>query len=735
MLPPLIARRARKPLLLAVLTLGLLGAVLAHPLGNFTINHFTRITTGVDRVQLHYVVDLAEFPTAQELQKADANRDGIFAEDERQAYLVQVTPDYVAGLKLTADGAPVTLQLTSKTISLGQGAAGLATMRLVYELTGQSPATSVAPHWHFENANLAERAGWRELIVTPQAGVKVFNSTLYGNGVTDELQAYPEDMLMAPLNERSGDWSATRGALPATAKLLTLRDGKPLIVTRDRFAELIAVERLTPGLVLLSLLLAFIWGGAHALTPGHSKTVVGAYLVGARGTAKHAAYLGLMTTLTHTVMVYVLGLVLLFVSRSEQVFRFTQFISGALIVSIGLRLFTKRLRTLLGAPDHDHAHEAADHSHSHDQQHGHSHLPLGADGAPVTWRSLLALGAAGGLMPCPSAVILMAGAASLNRVGYGLALITAFSLGLAVVLTGVGLAFVYGGKLLERAPRAGRLLRILPAASALIIAAVGAVFCYQALTQMSFRFSELWHGQLETSSKTSAAAILSLGLFIGLRHALDTDHLAAVSTIVSERKNLFGSLLIGGLWGLGHTASLLLAGVGVILLNVQIEKYEKPLEFAVALMLIGLGANVLYKLARGGKIHLHQHTHGGHTHVHPHLHDGAPEPPHSHHGLKLGIRPLVIGMVHGLAGSAALMLAVLATIKSTALAFAYIIIFGLGSIGGMMVMSLLLSLPLHFTAKHFARTHWALRALAGCFSLGVGLFMAYEIGFVEGLLR
>jgi hypothetical protein len=147
-------------------------------------------------------------------------------------------------------------------------------------------------------------------------------------------------------------------------------------------------------------------------------------------------------------------------------------------------------------------------------------------------------------------------------------------------------------------------------------------------------------------------------------------------------------------------------------------------------MLIGLGANVLYKLARGGRVHFHQHSHAGHTHIHPHLHDDKPEPAHSHHGLKLGVRPLIIGMVHGLAGSAALMLSVLVTIKgSTALAFAYIIIFGVGSIGGMMLMSLILSLPIHLTSGYFTKANLAVRALAGCFSLGFGLFMAYEIGF------
>lgn len=287
----------------------------------------------------------------------------------------------------------------------------------------------------------------------------------------------------------------------------------------------------------------------------------------------------------------------------------------------------------------------------------------------------------------------------------------------------------------ERIPSSGKLTRVALVASASVIVVLCVIVGYEALRQGGANLADLWRGELEEAATTSTLGILIIGLGIGLRHALDADHLAAVSAIVSDRKNWFSSLLIGGLWGVGHTASLLLAGMAVILMQFQIGKYEKPLEFCVALMLIGLGANVLYKLARGGRIHFHEHSHGGRKHVHPHIHDGKVEPANSHHGLKLGIRPLVIGMVHGLAGSAALMLAVLAAIKSTAVAFAYIIIFGIGSIGGMMVMSLILSLPIHLTAEHFTKTNWVVRALAGCFSLGFGLFMFYEIGFVEGLLR
>lgn len=753
-------RRPTLILLLIVLLLGLLISVVAHPLGNFTINHFARIEAGSDRAKIRYVVDLAEVPTFQESQTADADQNGALSQAELNAYLDRVAPSYLAGLKLTADGAPVALNVEEKFIAQNPGAAGLLTMRMVFDLAGEWQPVAATSRLRFENSNQAERSGWREMMVTPMSGVTVFDGNIYGNSLTDELKVYPEDLLMAPLNERSGEWSVTRGAVPMNARLLTSRDGKPVVATRGwftewisvQFAKLISVQTLTPGVVLFGLLLAFALGGAHAMSPGHGKTVVGAYLVGSRGTVKHAAFLGATVTITHTLSVFALGFVTLFASRyilPEKLYPVLSFISGLLVVAIGGSMFSKRLRALLGGGnhvhDHSHSHDHGTHSpqyHEHDHadgyshDHGDGHTHTHAPPEKLTWRSLLALGVAGGILPCPSALVLMLGAISLNRVGYGLVLITAFSLGLASVLTAVGLAFVYGGKLMDKAPSAKGVLRWLPVLSALVITVLGLVICYQALQQAGINLGNFWHAELEEAKKVSALAILGLGLVIGLRHALDTDHLAAVSAIVSERKNLLSSMLIGGLWGIGHTISLLIAGIAVIFLHVQIEKYEKPLEFCVALMLIALGANVLIKLARGGKLHFHEHEHGGHRHVHPHVHDGQPEPEvHTHHGLKIGFRPLIIGMIHGLAGSAALMLAVLATIQSTALAFAYIVIFGIGSIGGMMVMSLLLSLPIHFTAVSFTRTNLVVRVLAGIFSLGFGLFMAYEIGFVEGLFR
>lgn len=229
--------------------------------------------------------------------------------------------------------------------------------------------------------------------------------------------------------------------------------------------------------------------------------------------------------------------------------------------------------------------------------------------------------------------------------------------------------------------------------------------------------------------------LLGTGFVIGLMHAVEADHLAAISTIVGERKRWWSSALIGGLWGIGHTLSLLLAGVLVLFFKLPIsEKVENALEFCVGLMLVGLGINALLKLVRGGKLHIHQHEHGGHTHIHPHLHDKAELASHSsleasHHGYKIGARPLWIGMLHGLAGSAALlMVGVLTTIQSPLLGLVYIAVFGLGSVGGMMLMSSLLSLPFHLTAHRFARLNGIVRIVAGIFSVSVGLMMLWEKG-------
>ncbi len=229
-------------------------------------------------------------------------------------------------------------------------------------------------------------------------------------------------------------------------------------------------------------------------------------------------------------------------------------------------------------------------------------------------------------------------------------------------------------------------------------------------------------------------AILGLGFLLGLKHATEADHLAAVSTMVSERRSVWSSALVGGLWGLGHTISLFVAAIFVLLLNFQIsEVTERRLEFCVGLMLTLLGLNVIRKLINGGHLHFHTHEHGEHAHAHPHIHGHSPDDVETHHGFTFSPRPLAIGMVHGLAGSAALMLLIIPTIESKAVGLLYVTLFGIGSIGGMMLMSFLVGLPFHFTALRFSRFNQSLQLCAGVVSIGLGLWIVYEKGFSEGL--
>lgn len=224
----------------------------------------------------------------------------------------------------------------------------------------------------------------------------------------------------------------------------------------------------------------------------------------------------------------------------------------------------------------------------------------------------------------------------------------------------------------------------------------------------------------------SSVGILAFAFAYGLQHATDYDHLAAVSTIVAERKSLWLSAIVGGVWGIGHTVSLLIAGVFVLLLDYQInEQTERFLEFCVGLMLIFLGANVLRKLWFNKTSDAHPHVHRDHSHVYS---DSRADnnSSNSRRGFSFSPRALIVGMIHGLAGSAALMLLVIPTIDSRSLGLLYIIIFGVGSIGGMMLMSLLIGLPLQLTATRGRKLHLVLQCVAGLLSVVLGLSIVYE---------
>jgi len=223
----------------------------------------------------------------------------------------------------------------------------------------------------------------------------------------------------------------------------------------------------------------------------------------------------------------------------------------------------------------------------------------------------------------------------------------------------------------------------------------------------------------------TAASAIAFGFLLGLRHAADADHLAAVTTIVTEHSSPRRASLVGALWGLGHGLAVLPVALVVILLRVEIEpRVATLLELGVAVMLVALAVRTLRALAGGVTVHVHPHRHGGRRHVHLHAHEHAGHA-HAHdHG---AVRPLLVGMVHGLAGSAALMLLVLTTISDPALALVYVAVFAIGSTLGMVLVSLLVGLPLHLTGGRFRRANLALRGAAGCASLAVGVTMIWEI--------
>jgi sulfite exporter TauE/SafE len=241
----------------------------------------------------------------------------------------------------------------------------------------------------------------------------------------------------------------------------------------------------------------------------------------------------------------------------------------------------------------------------------------------------------------------------------------------------------------------------------------------------------------------SLTLALGLGFVLGLKHATEADHLVAVTTIVSEQRSIWRSGLVGALWGVGHTVSLLAAGVLVIILGIAIPgPIAAAFEFLVALMIIFLGGRILYlTLRHRTHLHVHAHSHEGRPHTHFHFHDEseahqATSAQHGHldqhhrRGLT-GLRPLVVGMIHGLAGSAVLTLLVLTEVVrdgSRVRGMAYLLVFGIGSIGGMLLMSTLISLPLVLTTRRFERIEIPMRLVVSISSIAFGIYYACVTG-------
>jgi ABC-type nickel/cobalt efflux system permease component RcnA len=473
--------------------------------------------------------------------------------------------------------------------------------------------------------------------------------------------------------------------------------------------------------------------------------------------------LGLVVTAAHTAGVYLLGALTLYASRyivPEELYPWLGAISGLSVAGLGLFIF---LRHWTG--------ESGEHSHASDERHSHWFLSMFKPSAAsseragrtnsnpnagqskinersLSLRGLCMLGITGGIVPCPAALVVLLSAFSLHRIGFGLFLITAFSLGLAAVLVSVGLVMVYAKQVMSiRMSTGNAAVRYLPFLSSAFMIVLGI-----GITASAIASTHVWHGLLsgvflakEKDKMIPFVTVILLGLFLGMRHSTDSDHVVAVSTIVSRQGSFKSSAMIGLLWGLGHTLTIFLVGSAIIVFGVVIPpRLGLSMEFCVALMLILLGVLNLTGVIRW----VTERLTPGQSPVaecgHPQLNcPAAPgafgrierfiEQTVAKLGLYQTIRPLVVGLVHGLAGSAAVALLVLSTIKSPLWSTAYLLVFGLGTMVGMMLMTTAISAPFIYAGKRFFRVDRHLTTVSGLASTAFGLFLVYHIGFVDGL--
>jgi len=473
----------------------------AHPLGNFTVNHYDGLTLRPDRLDLLSVLDSAEIPTIQEKPTIDTDHDGTLSPAETRAYARQSCLALLGATTATVDGQRLNPTLATSLLEFPIGQAGLPTSRLT--CTSSAPArldrtATVSLRDDFRT----ERIGWREMTATGD-GVKLPTSGLPAASVSNELRAYPDDLLADPLNVREATLAVEPGtggggAIDAAPHLGVL-DSIVGSVTRT-FTDLVGTKDLTPAVGLLAVLLSLVLGASHAALPGHGKTLIAAYLAGKRGSPKDAMVVGATVTVTHTAGVLLLGLLISGSSAlaGESVLSWLGVLSGVLVMAIGGWLLYSALRNrrhehvaspvaelaLVGggpAPastGHGHGHG---HAHSHGHGHGHSH--------GFNRGGLIGMGVAGGLVPSPSALVVLLGAVALGRTWFGVLLVFGYGFGMAATLTAVGLLLVRVRDRLDGMPRVDKLrLRIgtlgawMPVLTAGLVLVVGLGLALRAAT-------------------------------------------------------------------------------------------------------------------------------------------------------------------------------------------------------------------------------------------------------------
>ncbi len=473
----------------AALALASPGTAAAHPLGNFTVNHYNGLTLHPDRLEVHAVVDSAEIPTFQARSQVDTDGDGRISPEEGRAHATRQCDQVARAVSATVDGKPLRFAVRTTAVGYPSGEAGLPTTRLVCELS--APAELERPtELTFTDDFGGGRIGWREITATG-VGVSLPGSPIPTRSISDELRAYPEDLLTDPLEVREVTLQAVPGVGSGAPAAATLETGiGPLdraVGWADRqFTGLVKAD-LTPVLGVLAVLVSLALGTAHALLPGHGKTLVAAYLAGRRGTTRDALIVGGTVTVTHTAGVLVVGLLLYtFASLlGEDIIGWLGLVSGLLVAAIGVALLRSALRArraevlaaepaLIGA-GHGHGHN---HGHGHGHNHGHGHSI--AAGGRLDRSTLFGMGMAAGLVPSPSALVVFLGAITFSRTWFGVLLVLGYGLGMAGTLTVVGLLLVRLRDRLEHAlarvrsdERLARLAASIPVVTALLVLVVG----------------------------------------------------------------------------------------------------------------------------------------------------------------------------------------------------------------------------------------------------------------------
>ena len=432
----------------------------AHPLGNFTVNVYDGLVISPQKARILHVVDLAEIPTFQELRRIKPN--GEPTATEITAWAASQAPSAVRGISLTVGGRAVTLRVERARAQIRPGQGGLPTLRLETSYVGSVPSSGTL---RFRDETFPGRIGWREITAEGIGGTAITRASVPAVGTSDALRSYPEDLLSSPPRMVAATVTFGPGGAGSSAGTdeVAAQPNGARSEASGGFADLAARGSLTPAIVGLAFLLALGFGAVHAIGPGHGKTITAAYVIGSGGHIRQAVGVAGAVAAMHTASVLALGLLVLSADRvfaAERVYPWLGVVSGSLAMVLGAVLMVRRLAGRRSAHRHDHA----------------------VMDRPLSRRGLAVLAASGGLLPSPTAVVVLLASIALGRAAFGLALVGAFSLGLAAALAVVGILAVRAR--VHLAPSLGRWARLLPVGSATAIAAAGAVVVARAAAQL-----------------------------------------------------------------------------------------------------------------------------------------------------------------------------------------------------------------------------------------------------------